>query len=50
MPNGTPKILIPSYEVSKLSDRPKMDHVTHFWSLVWKRSYANDTIEKRTMM
>jgi len=45
--------------VSKLSSRPKGDHVTHFWgwikifilrSLIWKCSYANDTIKGGPMM
>ncbi len=36
IPNGTPKTLIPSNGmlnmdgVSKLNDRPKKDHATHF--------------------
>ncbi len=50
VPNGTPKILIPSNGVLKLSGRPKVDHATHFWSSVWKCSYANDTFEKMTMI
>jgi hypothetical protein len=43
----------------KLSDRPKGEHVTNFWSwiekhITWssvlKSSYANDIIEKGLMM
>jgi hypothetical protein len=65
IPNGTPKTLIPSNGmlnmdgVSKLNDRPKKDHATHFWSWikifilwssVWKCSYVNDTIKGGLMM
>jgi len=48
--NGTPKTLIPSYGVSKSSDRQKGDHATHFlgWiekpiaqSSIWKCTYLN---------
>jgi hypothetical protein len=60
MPNGTPKNLIPSSGVlnwdgvSKLGNKPKGDHATHFWSwierpitqiLIWKCSYTEDTME-----
>ncbi len=43
----------------KLDIKPKGDHVTHLWgwikkpiawSLVWKCSYVNDTIERGPMM
>jgi len=65
MPNGTPKILIPSNEVVncdgvlKLGGRPKGDHATHLWgwikrfftwNLVQKCSYADDTIDRGPMM
>jgi hypothetical protein len=42
VPNGTPKILIPSNGVVdwdgvlKLSGRPKGDHVTHLWGWIKK--------------
>jgi hypothetical protein len=50
VPNGTPKILIPSYGVSKSNDRPKGDHATHCWgwiekpiaqSSIWKCTFVN---------
>jgi len=45
--------------VLKSSGRPEGDYATHFWgwikrpiawNLVWKCSYANDTIERGPMM
>ncbi len=59
IPNGTPNTLIPFDGVSKLGAKSKGDHAAHFWgwleksilrNLVWKCSYAYDTIEKGPMM
>ncbi len=59
VPNRNPKILIPFDGLLKFGDKPKGDHVMHLWgwieklitqNLVWKCSYANDTIEKGPMM
>jgi len=65
VPNGIPKILIPSNGVVnwdgvlKLGGRLEGDHVTHLlgwigrpiaWSLIWNCSYGDDTIEGGLMM